>query len=293
MTQISVPIINENPDSITPVFQSEYAISVEAANPYLLVDGLGSGTTPTLAQAVAACQPGGPGWLGGPECVTLLQRTASYSANPTTGFAYETFTLPQYPDHTFYTFNNYVTGKKNVVCFSNSGAPVPTDIVPVITAHAYATATDTGLVTTATLVAGGTYAWGLTGGTITAGQGTNAITWTAGSVGTATFTCTYTNAAGIAAPACTPATTTIVTLPTIATITASGGASGASLTASVPAQATCTYAWTVSNGTITAGQGTVSITYTAGSAGPNLINCNITNLAGSTTAATQKSVTIT
>ncbi|MEO0422568.1 MAG: kelch repeat-containing protein [Pseudomonadota bacterium] len=48
----------------------------------------------------------------------------------------------------------------------------------------------------------------------------------------------------------------------------------------VPAQSNVTYAWSISNGTITAGQGTNAIEYTAGELGKTLISATIGNEAG-------------
>jgi hypothetical protein len=47
--------------------------------------------------------------------------------------------------------------------------------------------------------------------------------------------------------------------------------------ASVPAQAGCTYTWTLADGTISSGQGTTSLTFTAGSSGTMLLGCTVTN----------------
>lgn len=280
MTQIQVPVVNENPDTIAPVFSSEYAVSFGKANP----NGV-----------PGDCQIGGPGVLGGPEYVTFLQRDQLDQASlQNLDYRYETFELVQYPDHVFYSFKNFETGKKSVVAFKN-GQAVVTDVAPVITAPAYATTLVTGLTATASSMPG-TYTWGLTGGTITGGQGTNTITWTAGTVGTATFTCAFTNSLGIASPASTPVDCAVVAVPTVATITAAAAVTAGvtGLTASVPNQAGCTYSWIMSDGTITAGAGTRSITYTAGTAvgSPNNIDCHVINEAGTSTSATQKVVTV-
>ncbi|MEO6326590.1 MAG: hypothetical protein ABIT01_10365 [Thermoanaerobaculia bacterium] len=60
--------------------------------------------------------------------------------------------------------------------------PIPA--TPVISAPAGTTAGATGLVASAVSHAGSTYSWGITNGTITGGQTTNQITFTAGAVGT-------------------------------------------------------------------------------------------------------------
>jgi formylglycine-generating enzyme required for sulfatase activity len=89
-----------------------------------------------------------------------------------------------------------------------------------VTAPANVTALKTGL--TASVVAqaaGSTYNWGLSSGSITAGQGTTSITWTAPASGSVTVTCTVTNAAGDAAAPGT-ATSTVVAMPAITSFTA-------------------------------------------------------------------------
>jgi uncharacterized protein YfaP (DUF2135 family) len=65
-------------------------------------------------------------------------------------------------------------------------------------------------------------------------------------------------------------------------ITAPGtaAAGGTGLAASVPEQAGATYAWTIANGTIVAGDGTRSITFSAGSAGTLALTCTASNSAG-------------
>lgn len=273
MTRIPITVINENPDSITPTFEAEYAISFEAANP----DGNPAHTA-----------IGGPGVLGGPEYINLLQRTQTIIQK---GYRYETFDLPQYPNHTFTSFINGDTGVKKVVAFLKSGAPEPADLSPVISAHEYATTLVTGINTTAS-PAGlpGTYTWGITGGTITGGQGTDTLEWTAGVAGPAVFTLTYTNLSGVAAPASTPATTTIVAVPnTTITSTTPVANTTAGLTATVPVQAGCTFLWTITdNGTVTSGDTTRSLVWASTTAGTATLHVTVTNAAG--TAATDTKV---
>jgi hypothetical protein len=188
MSTITVPVVNQHPDTITVTFPSEYAVSMEVANPYLLVDGL---TGANLAAAVASCQPGGAGVIGGPEYVNFLQRsgtnyTASYGTatafdkSGVSGFGCEQFELSAYPGYTFYSFKNFLTGQKNVVAFSQSAANMPAQTIATIaakTALAGATASIPSLAASgATGVA--SYAWsGSAIGTGLTGQGTNNITF--------------------------------------------------------------------------------------------------------------------
>ncbi len=64
---------------------------------------------------------------------------------------------------------------------------------------------------------GSTYAWTLTGGTISAGGNTATVTYTAGAVGLATLTCTVTNAAGTATGS---RTVSVITAPANSAFTA-------------------------------------------------------------------------
>ncbi|HMY94645.1 MAG TPA: PKD domain-containing protein, partial [Cyclobacteriaceae bacterium] len=115
-------------------------------------------------------------------------------------------------------------------------------------------------------VVGNTYAWSITGGTITAGAGTSSITVTWGAAGTGTLQLTET----ITASTCAVTTavynitknanpTPVISGP--ATVCAAQAANVYSTTNVVGNS----YNWTVSGGTITAGAGTNSITVTWGS----------------------------
>jgi PKD repeat protein len=77
----------------------------------------------------------------------------------------------------------------------------------------------------------------------------------------------------------------------IATITAPTSVIGGQVvyTASVPIQAGCTYSWTISNGTIMAGQSSDSITFTAGSSGTVTLTCKVTDASGISATGTASS----
>src|SRR5204863_258557 len=109
-----------------------------------------------------------------------------------------------------------------------------------------------------------TYAWTIGNGTITSAANVQTITYTAGASGSVTLNLTVTNAATCSAS--NSASVTINPNPD-ATITAPSAvvADSTGNTASVPVTAGATYAWTIVNGTITAGAGTDTITFTAGS----------------------------
>lgn len=116
-----------------------------------------------------------------------------------------------------------------------------------------------------------TFTWTITGGSITAGQGTRSITYTAGASGTVDIGCTVAKSgsytftpsksvqiAGVTAPSTAPAGK----MDNTATMTA------------VPGGA---YSWAISGGIIVSGQGTNSIVYAVGQSGSTItLNCTVT-----------------
>lgn len=138
----------------------------------------------------------------------------------------------------------------------------------------------TGLVASLTQPEGDTnYAWTIIDGTITSGANSPMATFTAGAIGTLTLFCTATNTVGSRSSQAlvqvvkSAPTTPVITVPSQVT------AQSANNIASIPAQAECTYTWTLSGGTISSGQGTTSLTFTAGAAGTMLLGCMVTNSA--------------
>lgn len=136
---------------------------------------------------------------------------------------------------------------------------------------------------------GVTYSWGISNGTISAGQGTNQITFVAGTTGTVGLDCTVVRTAGGATSKGTKSVS-IVAPPQTPVVTAASpvtaGATG--LTASLPARAGMTYSWTLSAGTITGAGGsagttaggTNTLTYTAPATGPFTVSAVEINAAG-------------
>jgi sugar lactone lactonase YvrE len=105
---------------------------------------------------------------------------------------------------------------------------------PVVTAPDYATAGATGLTASVPIQTGSTYAWTVTGGTVTAGGTTNQITFTAGATGTVQLGCVVSNAAGTpSAPG--TATSTIVPRPVITSFTPSALSIGPGATVNLTA----------------------------------------------------------
>ncbi|NWJ42544.1 MAG: hypothetical protein HXX12_16400 [Geothrix sp.] len=164
--------------------------------------------------------------------------------------------------------------------------------VPLITAPTSATVGATNLVASVTQPEGSTsYSWTIVDGTITAGASSTSVTFTAGSAGTLTLTCMATNSVGnsssqaqVQVVASAPATP-VITAPSQV------NAQSTSNLASIPAQSNCTYAWTITGGTISAGQGTTNLAFTAGGAGTLLLGCTVTN-SSSISASAQKSIAV-
>lgn len=132
--------------------------------------------------------------------------------------------------------------------------------------------------------------WTKSGGTFGSLTSTTAA-WSSSTLGTFTITATSAIATGSSGTA---RVTVIVPPPATPVITApahaAAGATG--LSASVPAQANSTYAWTITNGTITAGQNTTSLTFTAGVAGTLSLSCTVTNATGTVSAPGTATVTV-
>jgi C1A family cysteine protease/formylglycine-generating enzyme required for sulfatase activity len=195
------------------------------------------------------------------------------------------------------TFTAPAAGMATLGCMvTPSGAPAfygykTLTVVPAPAATISVTKTtvsrgQTGLTASVLAQTGCTFAWTLTGGTITAGQGTRTLTYTAGGVGTLTLGCMVTNTARDA-----DADTqdiTVIARP-IVTITAAAKVITltGSLAASVPLQDGCGYAWIVTGGTVTSGQGTNAIEYAAGAVGMATLKCVVTNAAGTAVTGTK------
>jgi N-acetylneuraminic acid mutarotase len=148
-----------------------------------------------------------------------------------------------------------------------------------------------GLGTTATFAVVGTangtlsYQWTQNG---TALNGETSATLTLANVQVSqdgAYACTVTNTLnGVAvSSASTAATLTVVAPPGVPLVSAPTAVVAGSMgnIASVAAQTGVTYAWTVANGTVTSGQGTAQITFTASALGPVTVNVTLTNIGGS------------
>jgi uncharacterized repeat protein (TIGR01451 family) len=122
---------------------------------------------------------------------------------------------------------------------------------------------------------GATYAWTVTNGIITSGQGTSAITFSSGTSGSVALGVTVTagscTSSGNVAVPISPRPSAAITAPA----TATSGQTG--LVASVPAQPGATYDWSISNGSISSGDGTNAITFTAGVSDVTTLVVTVTN----------------
>jgi mucin-19 len=137
----------------------------------------------------------------------------------------------------------------------------------------------TGTASVADAGAGATYAWSISGGSFNSSANGSSVSYTAGSSGSVTLNVMVMNASSCQATA--TATVIINALPS-ASITLSPSSNicpGTTVTASVPDAGTgASYSWFVSGGTITAGSGTSSITFTATAFGS--VSVTVRNAAG-------------
>jgi hypothetical protein len=137
--------------------------------------------------------------------------------------------------------------------------------------------------------AGATYQWTIFNGTITGGQGTRTVSYTTGSSSVAGFT--YLTVTVTGSNGCSAFDARVFNFFASPVITAPSQACPGSigLPASVPdAGAGATYTWTISNGTISSGQGTRQITFSTGASDATL-NVSVT-IPGNSCAVTGSKV---
>lgn len=165
----------------------------------------------------------------------------------------------------------------------NAAVTAPT--TPVVSAPANVTANATGLTASVPTQPGSTYAWSVTGGTITAGQNANQVTFTAGASGTVQLACVVTNAAGSTSQAGTAACV-IVASPMISSF----GAVPDTITTGSSSILTCSFSGGM--GTINQGIGTASSggSYTVKPSTTTSYTLTVTNAIGTSVA---KTVTVT
>jgi hypothetical protein len=140
---------------------------------------------------------------------------------------------------------------------------------------------------------GATYAWTITNGTITAGSGTPIIIYKAGSSGSVTLAVTVTNSTGCkASSGSIPVTISAYPVASITAATAVCTGSSGNTASVASAGSGAIYGWSISNGSITSGSLTNSISYTASGSGSVTLSVTVTNNSGCSTASAKKLVTI-
>jgi len=151
---------------------------------------------------------------------------------------------------------------------------------------------DTGNASVPNAGGGATYVWSVSQGSISSGQGTPSISYTPGPAGTLTISVAITgsgscNANGTKNVTVNASPSATISAPAAVCANSSGN------TASIPsAGAGATYSWIAGNGSITSGQGTESITFSAGANSPVNLQVSVTDANGcSKNGATSVSVT--
>ncbi len=252
-----------------------------------------AGTTATgTANAAVAAQPNEP-FVSIPPSVTAgLGYSASVPAQAGMNFAWtiSNGTITGSGNGTTVTFTAGASGTTILTCqvtnaagTSASGngstaifaAPEATVSLP-----AQVTANLGGYLASVADQPGSTYSWNIGNGSISAGMGTRQVTFTAGGGGSTSLTCTVTNPAGNSASG--TSSSSILAGPTKPELTAPACITSdqSGYQATTPPQSGCTFAWTISNGTLTSGQGSNTVTFKAGLGGTTTLTCTAINSIG-------------
>ncbi|MFZ2493839.1 MAG: hypothetical protein WA208_20360, partial [Thermoanaerobaculia bacterium] len=212
---------------------------------------------------------------------TAWDPTASYAWTITGGtidgsstLSYVTFTTGASGD---VVISLQVTGTS---CPQSNFVTIPITPSPIVTAPASACAGAAGLTATVTPVSGATYEWTVTGGTLTGGQGTAGISFTAGAGPSVALSVQIILTCGgevVVEAAVTVGADLTITFPSQVCINSGPHA------ASVPFQSGATYTWAIYDGTLVSGQGTNAITFNAGSAPWVSLEVTVTNACGTFT----------
>ncbi len=176
--------------------------------------------TPTIT-------PGGPTTFcaGGSVLLTSSSATGNQwrlNGNPIGGATNQTYSASVAGDYTVVvTTSGCSSAASSTTTVTVNPAPNAT-----ITAPASVVTLSTGnAASVANAGAGATYTWGITGGTITAGAGTNSITFTAGAVGTLALNVTVQNSAGCSDAKSANVTVTALPSVTVTSVTPNVGSS--------------------------------------------------------------------
>lgn len=182
---------------------------------------------------------------------------------------------------TFNSLGGYIVSSADVLNPAiGDSAPVNVVAAPIaaITTPSVVSAGTTGLTASVPAQDGMTYAWTIANGVITAGDGTNSITYSTVSAGALDLQCVVTNPAGATATGNFRVSVRPVAVAITAPPAATTGATG--LSASVQPVSGATYSWSIANGTITSGATTPAITFTAGAVGSLGLSCTVTPWTG-------------
>ena len=312
-TSAKTPITRGTSTTLTAVFSNGSGVldhglgSVSAGTPigvsptqdttYTLTVGNSQGLTVTGKVAVAVVAPPDQPVVAAPAHVTAGQGgyTASVPVQPGCAYAWTVTgaTITAGDGTASLTFTPAAGGQVDLSCVvtnaagtaSAPGAGTSTIVAPpaqpVITAPALVTAGQGGYQASVPVQAGSTYAWTVSGATVQAGAATDTLTFTPGTTGQVALSCVVANAAGTVSQAG-GATLTIVAPPAPPVVTAPAyvTANQAGYAASIPAQAGCTYAWTITGGSLIAGQQTPTVAFTPAGSGTTQLTCVATNAAG-------------
>ena len=240
-------------------------------------------TDPVVCTKGAAITPNTPYSVGGPATAYQVSPPLppGLALNPATGVISGTPTAVAATAGYEVTASN-PAGSTSVTLTLTVNAPAP-GAKPVVTLAPFFTANRSGLAaSTQNQGADATYEWTLQGATLTAGQGTPAITFTAGSPGpmsaSVTVATTGGTVSGSGEATVVPAPDATLTLPVaLQTLDAK--------TAQVPDQPGMTIQWTIIPGSATAsivsGQGTSTVQFRAGAAaGSFQVQVKVKNQAG-------------
>lgn len=261
---------------------------------FISVSPVGSGSTASFPTLPTPTITGTGPWT------VLINFTCS--AGTTNGFNLSyggggtKITSPAAGSHTYTTqTKNGSTGTLKDLSPANAQPTVIVNSLPNATISAIPTCSNSAGNTASVVTAGtgATYSWSISNGSITAGAGTRSISYTAGTSGSVILAVTVTNGNGCQASSGNTSVT-INPLP-VATITSAESVCSNSLgnIATAPdAGPGATYSWSISNGSITAGTGTRSITFTAGASGFVTLAATVSNDNGCQTSSGNKLVTI-
>jgi hypothetical protein len=162
---------------------------------------------------------------------------------------------------------------------------VPAPSIPVITAPAFVTDSQPGYQASVPEQHGCTFAWTISGGTLSVEATTPTVTFTPSGVGPLELSCVALNAAGSKSA---PSTFTSASVPPPALPVISGPAyvtaAQAGYAASVPAQPGSTYAWTITGGVLSSLPTESTVTFTPSESGAVQLACVIANAAGTPSA---------